>query len=146
MELYETSATWRDATAEDPTKYELKQSTRTLWCLVKNPGVAGYAYVDPVHLEIDGRLGKALLTKDCDLIECVYGASDYEAWYTVGGYPYPIDRRLAMIAVHCALVFLWVEGKPVGDTHYHFPELTIKKCLLQSGPRRDLAYGGLISL
>lgn len=147
MELYETSTTWRDVTREDSSKYELSQSSRALVCLVNNLGSTGYAYVDPVHLEIEGRLGKASLVRDCDLIECVYGVSGYRAWYTVGGHPYPIDRKLALIAVHFARVFLWVEGKTVDDIHFQFPDfLTVKKCMLQPVHRKELAHSGQVSL
>lgn len=148
MDLYETSATWRDVTSKDPTKYQLPQSRRALLCLVLNPSVTGYAYVEPARLETCGKLGKVPLFKDCDLIECVYGLSHCRAWYTVDGCQYPVDRKLALIAIHAAQIFLWVEGTPTDDTlsRFWFPEVTLKKCMLQPDQRKDLAFGGLISL
>lgn len=146
MELYETSSAWRDLTSEDPTKYHLDQATRALLCLVKTPDAAGYAYVESVHLDINGNRGKALMVKNCDLIECVYGLSGHKAWWTVGGHPYPIDKKMALIALHTALVYLWVEGESNGHGNYQFPKVTVKKCMLQADDRLELARGGQVSL
>lgn len=142
MQLYETSAAWKELTREDPSRYELPQSSRALMCMVKSPCVDGYAYIESVHLHLDGNTGKALLQNDCDIIECVYNLSGYKAWYEVGGVRFPIEKRIALIAIHCAQVVLCVEGRPSADiTDVSLPQLTVKKCMLQCDLRRKVACG-----